>query len=438
MNKSIGISLFLSLIFGTSINLFSQSQYIHCGHLVDVQTASDLGPHTIVVEDGIIATIIEGYVVPRSETSYTVDLGSHYVIPGLMDMHVHMEWETNPTRYMEKYVDDEADIAFNSVVFARRTLLAGFTTVRDLGGTGVNINLRDAINAGKITGPRIYTCGKALSTTGGHQDPTTGSKRELMGRPGPESGVINGPGNASEGVRQQYKNGADQIKITATGGVLSVAKDGKRPHFTQEELDAIVATAKDYDMHVAAHAHGAEGMKRAVLAGVTSIEHGTMMDEEIMALMKERGTWYVPTITAGKSVEALAKVPGYFPDIIVPKALEVGPRIQETTGKVYAHGVNIVFGTDAGVFPHGENAKEFKYMTEVGIPMSECLQMATIRAASMLGIDAQAGSLEEGKWADIVALKGNPLEDPDAMMSIDFVMKSGIIYKMNGAPMPEN
>jgi imidazolonepropionase-like amidohydrolase len=219
--------------------------------------------------------------------------------------------------------------------------------------------------------------------------------------------------------------------------VLSEAKDGKRPQFFMEELEAIIETANDYNMTTAAHAHGAEGMRRAVEAGITSIEHGTMMTEEVMDMMIEKGTWYVPTITAGKAVEENAKKPGYYPAIVVPKALEIGPQIQATAEKAYKRGVPIAFGTDAGVFPHGENAKEFRYMVEAGIPMSECLKMATINAAKLLRIEDKAGTIEKGKWADLVALDENPLESPEAMFKINFVMKEGVIFKEKGYPTPE-
>ena len=241
-------------------------------------------------------------------------------------------------------------LAFGSTQFAKSTLLSGFTTVRDLGGSGVNIALRNAINAGKIDGPRIYTAGKSLATTGGHADPTNGYKKSLIGNPGPKEGVVNSVDDAKKAVRQRYKNGADLIKITATGGVLSVAKSGDNPQFTVEDIKAICDTAKDYGFHVAAHAHGDEGMQRAILGGVKTIEHGTYMSDETMELMKKHGAYLVPTITAGKEVEAKAKVKGFYPDIVVPKALAVGPQIQSTFEKAYKKGVGIAFGTDRRCF----------------------------------------------------------------------------------------
>ena len=308
-------------------------------------------------------------------------------------------------------------------------MLAGFTTVRDLGGTGVNVSLRNAINSGDIIGPRIYTSEKSLGTTGGHADPTNGSSRKLMGNPGPKEGVVNSIDDAKKAVRQRYKNGADCIKITATGGVLSVAKSGQNPQFTFEEIKAVVETANDYGMHVAAHAHGDEGMYRAVLAGVKTIEHGTLMSERTMDLMMKKNSFLVPTITAGKQVEEKARIPGYYPDIIVPKALAIGPKIQSTFGKAYKRGVPISFGTDAGVFPHGLNAKEFTYMVEAGMPEGECIQSATITNAKILKKEDLLGQIASGYYADIIATNDDPLDDISTLQNVVFVMKSGLVYK---------
>ncbi|MEX2362586.1 MAG: amidohydrolase family protein, partial [Balneolaceae bacterium] len=324
---------------------------------------------------------------------------------------------------------NDADIAFRSLQFANRTLLAGFTTVRELGGSGVNISLRNAINNGTATGPRIITVGKSLATTGGHADPTNGWKKVLMGDPGPAEGVVNGADDARKAVRQRYKEGADHIKITATGGVLSVAKSGDAPQFFDDELETIVQTAKDYGMHVAAHAHGADGMKRAVQAGVLTIEHGTKMTTEVMDLMIENGTYYIPTISAGKWVAEKAKVEGYYPALVVPKALEIGPMIQNTFAEAYKRGVKIGFGTDAGVFPHGLNGREFAYMTEVGMPAMEAIKSATSVAAEILELQNVTGSIEVGKSADIIAVDQNPLQHIETMENVTFVMKEGKVYK---------
>lgn len=424
--------LFLGLLLlGAVVGAFAQSTtYLHCGRLLDF---SELGPRvktemTVIVEGDRITGIASGYQA-APEGARSVDLKAHTVLPGLTDMHVHIEGETSPGRYVEQFRLEPADIALRATQYAERTLLAGFTTVRDLGGSGVNVSLRNAIDRGYVPGPRIVTAEKAIGTTGGHADPTNGRNQEFRGDPGPAEGVINGPDDARKAVRQRYKNGADCIKITATGGVLSVAKDGSGPQFTDEEIAAIVATAKDYGMHTAAHAHGVEGMQRAIRAGITTIEHGTMMDEETRELMKEYGTYYVPTISAGKFVAVKAREPGFFPALVVPKALAIGPQIQETFRQAYRAGVKIAFGTDSGVSPHGDNAQEFVYMVEAGMPAFEALRSATIVPAQILGRDAELGTIETGKLADIIAVPGDPLEDIARMRTVDFVMKSGTIYK---------
>lgn len=422
-------TIFSVLTLFTMFFGIAQNTYLHCGQLLDTSKGILIPNQTIVVSGEKIIAIENGYVVPTSNEDIIIDLKSKTVLPGLIDLHVHLENEYNPKRYMEQFTANEADIAFKAVNFAETTLMAGFTTVRDLGGTGVNIALRNAINNKILVGPRIFTSGKAIATTGGHADPTNGRKKLLMGDPGPEQGVINSPDEARKAVRQRYKNGADNIKITATGGVLSVAKNGQNPQFTLEEVQAICETAKDYGMIVAAHAHGDEGMQRAVIGGVTTIEHGTKMSIKTMDLMKKYGTYFVPTITAGKAVAENATIDGFYPKIIVPKALEIGPKIQNTFAKAYKRGVRIAFGTDAGVFPHGLNAKEFGYMVEVGMPPMEAIQSATITNAEVLGLSDQIGQLKINFIADIVATDTNPLEDISALERITFVMKDGVVYK---------
>ncbi|GAB3375750.1 amidohydrolase family protein [Lysobacter rhizosphaerae] len=408
---------------------------LQCGHLFDSRSARLLDARTVVVRDGKVADVLAGRVdVPGAKA---VDLSGHTCTPGWTDLHVHLGSESSPKSYEEEFRLDETDFAFRSVGYAKKTLLAGFTSVRDLGGD-VSLHLRNAINQGLVDGPRIWAAGKIISTTGGHADPTNGYNAELshlLGPPGPADGVVNSVDDARQAVRQRYKEGSDVIKITATGGVLSYAKSADAPQFTVEEIKAIVDTAKDYGYRVAAHAHGAEGMKRAVLGGVTSIEHGTYMNDEIISLMKQKGTWYVPTISAGRFVADKAKIDGYFPDIIRPKAIRVGAQIQETAGKAYRNGVKIAFGTDMGVGPHGDNAREFLYMVEAGMPAAFALQAATFNAAQVLGVDDQ-GVIETGKRADIVAVPGNPVEDIKAVLGVDFVMKDGAIYKSPESAQP--
>lgn len=408
---------------------FSQNTYILCGKLIDTKSGKIQSKKTIVVNKNKIVDVLNGYVMPRSKDAKTIDLRDKVVMPGLIDMHVHIESEHSPKSRLEKYVLNEADRAFNSVGFAKKTLLNGFTTVRDLGGTGVNISIRNAINKGKIPGPRVFTAGKSLATTGGHADPTNGSSRKLIGNPGPKEGVVNSVEDAKKAVRQRYKNGADCIKITATGGVLSVAKSGDNPQFTIEEIKAICDTAKDYGMHVAAHAHGDEGMQRAIIGGVKTIEHGTYMSDKTMELMKKHDAYLVPTISAGKEVVEKAKVKGYFPEIVVPKALAVGPQIQGTFSRAYKKGVGIAFGTDAGVFKHGKNGKEFGFMVEAGMPAIEAIQSATTTNAMLLKMDNEIGQINKGFLADIIAVNDDPTKNIKTMENVVFVMKDGKVYK---------
>jgi imidazolonepropionase-like amidohydrolase len=419
--------LLLSLL-SLSIWLPAQKTVIWCGAFIDGISDQSKKNITIVIEKDKIVSVSNGFSNAGAGDK-TIDLKSRTVMPGWIDMHVHLEHETSPTRYMETFTYNAADYAFQSVKFAEITLMAGFTTVRDLGGTGVNISLRNAINKGWIKGPRVFTAGKAIATTGGHADPTNGYRRDLMGDPGPDVGVVNGPEECRKAVRQRFKEGSDLIKITATGGVLSVAKSSSNPQFTEEEIKAIVETAKDYGYKVAVHAHGAEGMKRAIRAGVNSIEHGTYMDDEAIALFKQYGTWYVPTLTAAASVADSAKKPGYYPDLVTPKALEIGPKIKATLAKAYQAGVKIAFGTDAGVFKHGLNWLEFTYMIEAGMKPMDAIKAATINAADLLGEKDRLGSIETGKLADIIAVDGDPLTDPKVFGKVVFVMKGGTIYK---------
>ena len=421
------ISLLLCCLLIASI-LIAQKTYIWCGTLIDGIADEPKKNITIVVEKNKIIGIENGFT-QGSTNDKSIDLKTKTVTPGWIDMHVHLEMETKKGNVADRFILNPADIAFESIRYANVTLMSGFTTVRDLGGTGVNVSLRNAINKGWVTGPRIYTAGKSIATTGGHADPTNGYRKDLMGDPGPKEGVINGPDDAYQAVRQRYKDGSDLIKITATGGVLSQAKDGANAQFTEEEIKAIVSAAKDYGFKVAAHAHGAEGIKRAIRGGVNSIEHGTFMDDEGIKLMKQYGTWYVPTIIAGKSTADSAKIPGYYTDIVTPKALTTGPQIQKTFAKAYKEGVKIAFGTDAGVFRHGMNWLEFGYMIDAGMKPMEAIKSATINAADLLGEKDKLGSIEVNKLADIVAVDGDPLTDPKVFGRIAFIMKNGLVYK---------
>ncbi|WP_285765118.1 metal-dependent hydrolase family protein [Biformimicrobium ophioploci] len=411
-----------------SAAVFGESYAIHAGKLFDSEKATLLAEQTIHVVDGHIDSVEPGY--QQREGASVIDLRGYTVLPGLMDMHTHLLSEHSARSYMDRFILNAPDYTLRGVVNAEKTLMAGFTTVRDLGDMyNATVSLRKAINAGAIDGPRVFTAAKSIATTGGHADPTNGFRADLMGNPVPGEGVVNGVAAAREAVRQRYKDGADLIKITATGGVLSMAKSGQNPQFMQDELEAIVQTAKDYGFSVAVHAHGKEGMKRAVNAGVDSIEHGTYMDAEVMSLMRRNGTWMVPTLMAGEWVTEKARVDGFFPDMVRVKAAEIGPLMQETFSEAYRRGVRIAFGTDSGVSAHGGNAREFVLMVDGGMPAAEALQAATLNAAQLLRVEDELGSIASGKHADIVAVKGNPLEDITLMQSVPFVMKAGIVYK---------
>lgn len=420
------VALLLCLCYG--IFLTGQSTtYLHCGRLITATDDKMATEMTIVVEDDKIKSVERGYVTPP-EGVVAIDLKDRTVLPGLIDLHVHIESQSSRTRYLEVFTKDPADVALRATTYCEKTLMAGFTTVRDLGGTGVNVSLRNAIRDGYIKGPRIFTAEKAIGTTGGHADPTNGHRNDLMGDPGPDDGVINGSDDAYKAVRARYKRGADCIKITATGGVLSVAKDGSGPQFTQEEANAIVAAANDYGMTTAAHAHGTEGMRRAILAGITTIEHGSLMDEPTMDLMIEHGTYLVPTLSAGDFVVQKAKIPGYYPAVIVPKALEIGAMLEGVFSKAYQRGVKIAFGTDTGVSLHGDNAHEFVLMTRAGMPAMQALLSATKVAAEVLRMEDEIGTIQPGLQADIIAVSGNPLENIERMKEVNFVMKAGLVY----------
>ena len=421
------LSLHLSLHVPTVV---AQSRtIIHCGTLMDPGVSMEpMEERSVIVENGRVVSVEEGYLSAEHGDT-VIDLKDQYVTPGWIDMHTHITGESRKNGYIDRFTQTPPYVALQSTSYAERTLMAGFTSIRNVGGTdGVEFALRDAINRGITTGPRIFAAG-GLSIMGGHGDRTNGGREDIMGVPGVEHGVVDGVDSARRGARLAIKRGADLIKITATGGVLSIARDGSAPQFFEDEIEAIVDVARGFGMKVAAHAHGDEGMQRAVRAGVASIEHGTYMSEETMQMMKDRGTYLVATITAGRSVADSARIEGYYVPVVVKKALEVGPIIQNTFKKAYEFGVPIAFGTDAGVFKHGRNAKEFEYMAEVGMPAMEILKTATYNAADLLGQLDNLGTLEPGKYADIVAVPRNPADDITVMHEVSFVMKGGHVYK---------
>lgn len=415
--------------FLAAASLLSARTLLHCGTLIDGLADAPKKEMTVVIDGEKIVAVQAGYIAPAGDDKI-VDLKNATVMPGWIDCHVHLTGQSSPTSYNEWFQMNPGDFALRGAMYAKKTLHAGFTTVRDCGSPeNLAISLRKAIAAGWIEGPRVYASGR-ISTTGGHGDATNGRNNQLQILFEPfTTTVVNGPDEIRRAVRQGYKDGADFIKISSTGGVLSLAKSGEAPLFTDDELKAVVETARDYGMKVASHAHGTEGMKRAILAGVASIEHGTFMSDEVIALMKQRGTYYVPTISAGKFVAEKARIDGYFPPIVRPKAATIGPLIQATFARAWQAGVKIAFGTDQGVAPHGDNALEFVYMVEAGMPPMAAFKSATMEAAKLLGAENEIGSVSVGKFADLVAVPGDPLADIQLVTKVSFVMKAGAIHR---------
>ena len=407
---------------------FGQKTFIQCGKLIDGISNTIQTQVTIVVEGSMITGIQKGFINGAAGDK-VINMQSKTVMPGLIDCHIHIEHEGSKTSRIDAFTMTDADVAYQATIYAKRTLMAGFTTVRDMGGSGVNISLRKAVAKGIIDGPRIITAGRAISASGGHMDKSDGYRDDVFNhKMGPDDGIADGRDELIKAVRLQVKRGSDVIKIASTGGVLDLSEDSDGAEFSLDEIKAVVETAKDYGLKVACHAHGAEGIKRAILGGVTSIEHGTFMNEEDMELAKKYGVYLVPTIIAGKSVADSAQIKGFFPPVIARKAMEVGPQIQTTFGKAYKAGVKIAFGTDAGVYAHGKNYMEFQYMVEAGMPPMEAIKAATTSAADLLGITAKTGSISKGKFADIIAIDGDPIADIKTMKNVVFVMKEGKVY----------
>jgi len=422
-------SLLPILLLLIATHCIAQKTYIQCGKLIDGYTNTPQTQMTIVVEGKLITDIQKGYTTGGGSDK-VVDLRDKTVMPGLIDCHVHLESQgSGKDAMLAGFTMTDADIAYQATVYARATLMAGFTTVRDLGGSGINISMRKAVAKGFIIGPRILTAGRAISASGGHMDPSDGFRDDLMHKMGPDDGVADGRDELIKAVRLQIKRGSDVIKIASTGGVLDLTENSSGAEFTIDEIKAVVETAKDYGLRVACHAHGAEGIRRAILGGVTSIEHGSFMDDEDIRLAKQYGTYYVPTLIAGRSTADSAKIPGYFPPVIARKVIEVSTKMKGTFGRAYKAGVKIAFGTDAGVYDHGKNYLEFQYMVEGGMSPMEAIKSATVSAADLLGISNLTGSITKGKSADIVAVTGDPTQDIKVMKNMAFVMKEGVQYK---------
>lgn len=403
---------------------------VHAGRLIDGVTGSVRSTVSVIIENDRIRDVRDGRATISG--AEVIDLSDSTVLPGLIDCHTHLTMQIARDQLLQGLIKRNSDTAIAATVYARRTLMAGFTTVRDVGASGfVDVSLRDAINAGVVPGPRMFVATRALSITGGHGD-IGGIREDLLPEPDFRSGIVNNPEDGVRAVRYMAKYGADHIKVSATGGVLSIGDSGAGQQFTFEEMKAIVAAARLLERKVAAHAHGAEGMKDALRAGVASIEHGTYIDDEAIALFKKNGAYLVPTIIAGKTVESAAKIPGFFPPPIAAKAKAIGPLIQRAFGRALRGGVKIAFGTDAGVFPHGQNAKEFEYMVEAGMKPIDAILSATREAAILIGQENNIGAVQKDRYADLIAVKGDPLADIKLLQNVSFVMRAGQIYKRDG------
>lgn len=404
----------------------AETTYIHAGHVLAVPGEGYQTKKTILIEDGRITSIQDGYRSPP-DASAVIDLKNAYVLPGLIDSHVHLLMEFSPTARFKALTDSEVDEAFDGAMNARKTLMAGFTTVQDVGGTSEAIfGLRDAIAAGKVPGPRIRASGQAVSPTGGHGDANGFSP--ALSRVFVSPGICDGADDCRRAVREMVKEGADVIKITATGGVLSDTKAGLAQQFFDDELKAIADTAHSMGRQVTAHAHGKDGIDAALRAGIDSIEHGSYLDEESIRLFKEHNAVLVPTVIAGVTASSWVNEP-WLPKNSRDKAAIVGPLMLDMLRRAHAGGVTIAFGTDTGVSRHGENAQEFALMVEAGFTPEEAIRAATVTAAQHLELGAEIGTIETGKSADIIAVMADPLENIEELLNVDFVMSRGEVYK---------
>ncbi len=413
----------------------SKTIVLKAARMFDGKSNSLTTPGLVVITDNKITGVGSGASVPAG--AQVIDLGDATLLPGFIDAHTHLtmmhsdDWKQRELDQLQKSI---AEQALDSSVNARVTLMAGFTTVRDVGSHDqMDVGLRNAIRTGKVPGPRMLVSVHAIGSTGGHCDDTAGFRQGLFPETGPSVGVINGADQARQAVRIAHKYGADIIKTCASGGVLSPTDDVDTPQLTQEELNALVDEAHALRLKVATHCHGAEAGKRAVLAGVDSIEHGTFLNDEDLDLMKQHGTYYVPTLMAVQGLDEQIKKGLYLPPLIQMKAQMAIDHIRKTFQNAISKGVNIGLGTDAAVYPHGRNAEEFHQMTDLGMKPIDALKAGTSSDAKLLNIADRTGTLEVSKLADVVAVPGDPTQNIRATEHVLFVMKEGVVYKNEAA-----
>jgi imidazolonepropionase-like amidohydrolase len=418
--------------FGQAQKPASKTYVLKAARMFDGKSAALLKPGLVIVTDGKIAGVGPNAAIPAG--AEVIDLGDATLLPGFIDAHTHLtamhsdDYKQNELDQLQKTI---AERALDATANARVTLMAGITTVRDVGSSDyLDVGLRNAIRDRVVPGPRMLVCVHALGATGGHCDGEDGYRAGLFGyESGPMDGVINGPEQARYAVRLDHKYGADVIKVCATGGVLSLTDDVDTPQLTQDELNAIVDEAHALRRKTAAHAHGAEGAKRAIRAGIDSIEHGTFLDDEALDMMKAHGTYYVPTLMAPEGIQEQINKGIYIPPPILAKAKAAIASVHQTFQKALAKGMNIGLGTDAAVYAHGRNTEEFHLMVDLGMKPIDALKAGTSADADLLGLADKLGTLETGKLADVVAVPGDPVENIRQTEHVFFVMKEGVVYK---------